>query len=265
MPFLPLHDTTPRTLIARPWTTWGLIIACALFYTFQASGGPDGFARLIYGLGVIPAVLTGSAELPPALAMADPWVTLLSYQFLHGGFMHLVGNMLYLWVFGDNVEDAMGHARFLAFFLVCGVLAALTQTLVFPDARVPMIGASGAVSGVLGAYLILHPKARVLVPIVFIPLYLPAWLLLIFWFGFQFFAAFGGPAAENVGWWAHIGGFIAGAALIFVFRYKAVPLFGLGDPPTGVTLSDVTVQRHRARPDHDDDDQPPPRRKGPWG
>jgi len=277
MPFLPLHDTTPRTLIARPWVTWGLILANALFFLVQVSGGEESFVRLVYGLGVLPAVLTGGAEMPAQLAMANPFVTLLSYQFLHGGFMHLAGNMLYLWVFGDNVEDAMGHARFLLFYLVCGVAAALAQTAANLDGATPLIGASGSISGVLGAYLILHPKARVLVPIVFIPLYLPAWLLLLFWFGFQFFAAFGGPAAENVGWWAHIGGFIAGAVLIFVFRYKAVPLFGLGDPPTGVTLRNTTVRRHRARPDHGDAEAPtarrrndPPggsksRRRGPWG
>src|SRR3546814_10004617 len=132
--------------------------------------------------------------------------------------------MLYLWVFGDNVEDAMGHARFLLFSLACGVLAPLAQVAVDPANATPLIGASGAISGVLGAYLILHPRARVLVPIVFIPLYLPAWLLLIFWFGFQFVSAFGGPAADNVGWWAHIGGFVAGVILVFVLRYKAVPL-----------------------------------------
>jgi len=277
MPFIPLHDTTPRTLLARPWTTYGLLLVSILAYLGQMAGGQEGFMRLVYGLGVIPAVLTGNAGLSPELVIADPYVTLVSYQFLHGGVMHLAGNMLFLWVFGDNVEDSMGHARFLAFYLVCGIAAALAQVAFNPAEAAPLIGASGAISGVLGAYLILHPKARVLVPIVFIPLYLPAWLLLLFWFGFQFFAAFGGPAAENVGWWAHIGGFIAGAVLIFVFRYKAVPLFGLGDPPTGVVLRGGTVRRHRSRPDHRPDEQPatrrrndPPggsqgRRKGPWG
>jgi len=277
MPFLPLHDTTPRTLIARPWVTWGLILANVLFFFYEVSGGEQQTIQLVYGLGVIPTVLTGGADMPPALAMANPFVTLISYQFLHGGFMHLAGNMLYLWVFGDNVEDAMGHARFLAFYLICGVLAALAQVAFNPAETTPLIGASGSISGVLGAYLILHPKARVLVPIIFIPLYLPAWLLLIFWFGFQFYAAFGAPAAENVGWWAHIGGFIAGAVLIFVFRYKAVPLFGLGNPPTGVTLRSNVVQRHRGRPEHRPDESfvnrrrnDPPggtktRRKRPWG
>lgn len=254
MPFIPLHDTTPRYLIARPWTTWALIVACILVYLVQVAGGEEGFVRLVYGFGTIPAVLTGSARLGPELAAADPLVTLLTYQFLHGGFMHLAGNMLYLWVFGDNVEDAMGHARFLLFYLICGVAAAVAQVAYDPANATPLIGASGSISGVLGAYLILHPKSRVLVPIGFIPLYLPAWLLLIFWFGFQFFAALGGPATENVGWWAHIGGFVAGVVLIFVFRYRAVPLFGLRDPPGGVTLRRGAIWRPR-------DD----RRRGPWG
>src|SRR3546814_79414 len=257
MPFIPLHDTTPRIFIARPWTTWLLIVGSAVAYLGQTAGGDEFFLRLVYGLGVIPAVLTGSAALVPQLAIADPLVTLLSYQFLHGGFMHLAGNMLYLWVFGDNVEDAMGHGRFLLFYLVCGVLAALAQVAFDPVNATPLIGASGSISGVLGAYLILHPHARVLVPIGFIPLYLPAWLLLIFWFGFQFFAAFGSGGAENVGWWAHFGGFVAGVVLIFAFRRRAVPLFGRHDPPGGVTIRrGVTWQPKGKRPSG---------QRGPWG
>ena len=245
MPFIPLHDTTPRYLIARPWTTWILLGLCALVYIFQASIGPEADLRFIYGFGVIPATLVGTAELSADLKLVDPLVTLITYQFLHGGLAHLAGNLLYLWVFGDNVEDAMGHTRFVFFYLACGVAAAAAQVAFNPAEATPLIGASGAISGVLGAYLILHPKSRVLVPIGFIPLYLPAWLLLIFWFGFQFFAAFGGPSAQNVGWWAHIGGFVAGVVLVFAFRYKAVPLFGLGDPPGGVTLRRGAVWRPR--------------------
>jgi len=257
VPFIPLHDTAPRYRIARPWITWSLILSCILVYFVQTSGGEDGFVRLVYGFGSIPAVLTGSAELSPGLALADPLVTLLTYQFLHGGFMHLAGNMLYLWVFGDNVEDAMGHARFLLFYLVCGVAAALAQVAHDPANVTPLIGASGSISGVLGAYLILHPKSRVLVPIGFIPLYLPAWLLLVFWFGFQFFAAFGAPASDNVGWWAHIGGFIAGVALVLFFRTRGVPLFGRRDPPGGVTLRRGVAWEPKGRR--------PPGDRGPWG
>ena len=257
MPFIPLHDTAPRYLIAKPWTTWALIVACVLMFVVQVGGGQEGFARLVYGLGTIPAVLTGQAELAPGLALVDPMVSLVSYQFLHGGFMHLAGNMLYLWVFGDNVEDSMGHARFLLFYLVCGVAAALAQAAADLDGVTPLIGASGSISGVLGAYLILHPRSKILVPVVFIPLYLPAWLLLIFWFGFQFFSAFGPGAAANVGWWAHIGGFVAGMLLVLLFRYKAVPLFGLNDPPGGITLRRGAVWRPKG-------DRPHNPHRGPW-
>ncbi len=236
MPFIPLHDNTPRYLIARPWTTWSLIPITAICFLIQMVSGNEGGLRLIYGLGVIPATLSGEAQLADELVLVDPVITLLSYQFLHGDFMHLFGNMLFLWVFGDNVEDAMGHVRFLIFYLLCGALAGLAQLLVDPASTTPLIGASGAISGILGAYLILHPRAKVLVPVIVIPLYLPAWLLLIFWFGFQFFALANGSGESNVAWWAHIGGFVAGVMLIPLFRYKAVPLFGLGDPPGGVTL-----------------------------
>jgi membrane associated rhomboid family serine protease len=251
MPFIPLHDTTPRYLIAKPWTTWALIIACAAVYFLQVSSGQQGFNRLVYGLGVITATLTGQAALSPRLVLVDPWVTLFTSQFLHGGFMNLAGNMLYLWVFGDNVEDAMGHLRFLVFYLICGAAAGLAQVAVDPASATPTIGASGAISGVLGAYLILHPRSKVLVPVGFIPLYLPGWLVLIFWFGMQFYAATNGDES-NVAWWAHIGGFVAGMALVFVFRYKAVPLFGLKDPPGGITLRRGAVWRPKGD------------RRGPW-
>ncbi len=258
MPFIPLHDDTPRYLISRPWTAWTLLLITVLFFLVQVFSGQQGFAQLVYGLGVIPATLFGSRELAESLVLVDPLATLITYQFLHGNFMHLFGNMLYLWVFGDNVEDAMGHVRFLAFYLICGVLAALAQALTDPGSTAPLIGASGAISGVLGAYLILHPKAKVLVPIVIIPIYLPAWLLLLVWFGFQFVSLAGGGGG-NVGWWAHIGGFVAGVALVPFFRYRAVPLFGLGDPPSGVTL------RRGFGWQRNDPGGPGDGRPGPWG
>ncbi|WP_299619628.1 rhomboid family intramembrane serine protease [Pelagibius sp.] len=254
MPFIPLHDDAPRYHIARPWTTWCLLAGTVLFYLLQITGGEQDFLRLVYGLGMISATLTGERELARDLVLVAPATTLVTYQFLHGNFMHLFGNMVYLWVFGDNVEDAMGHFRFLVFYLLCGALAALAQMAVDPGSATPLIGASGAISGILGAYLLLHPKSKVLVPVVIIPLYLPAWLLLLFWFGFQFFALAGGQGDSNVGWWAHIGGFVAGLLLIPVFRRKTVPLFGMGDPPRGVTLRrGVGWQSDR------------PGRRGPWG
>jgi len=235
--FLPLHDRTPRVLIAYPWVTWGVIAACALVFYFQATADPQGAERLAIGLGMIPATLVGEAELSADYYLVPPLLTLVTALFLHGGLMHLLGNMLYLWVFGDNVEDAMGHGRFIVFYLLCGVLASLAQIAADPLSAVPTIGASGAISGMLGAYLVLHPKAKVLVPIIIFPVYLPAYLLLVVWFGFQVMAAGAGPAAGGgVAWWAHIGGFVAGAILIVPFRYKAIPLFGGDDAPKGLRI-----------------------------
>ncbi len=160
MPFIPLHDDNPRILIAQPWVTWGLMLVSILVFLGQVLAGPMESQRLILGLGLIPATLTGQAELPPEFTLVPPAVTPFTSLFLHGSALHLIGNMLYLWVFGDNVEDAMGHRRFLAFYLLCGVVAGLTIVVSTPGAMTPTIGASGAISAILGAYLVLHPRAR---------------------------------------------------------------------------------------------------------
>jgi membrane associated rhomboid family serine protease len=158
--------------------------------------------------------------------------TVLTSMFLHGGWLHLIGNMLYLWIFGNNIEDSVGHFKYIAFYLVCGTAAAVAQIAVNPDSHVPMIGASGAVSGVLGAYLLLFPRARVLVlfPIwIFLRfIYVPAWLMLLFWFGLQLLsgaATFNRMPVGGVAFWAHIGGFVAGMILIPVFKKRRVRLF----------------------------------------
>ncbi len=157
-------------------------------------------------------------------------------MFLHGGGLHLGGNMLFLWVFGDNIEDAMGHGRFILFYLLGGIAAGLIQTLAGPSSQVPTIGASGAVAAVLGAYLILHPRAKILVPIVIFPVYLPAVFVLLLWIGFQVFTALGGGGG-GVAWWAHIGGFVTGALLIVPFRHNSLPLFGGADNlPSGLRI-----------------------------
>ncbi len=235
MPFLPLTDDNPRILIGRPWVTWGVIAACVVVFLLQALAGPVGGQRLLIGLGLIPASLTGLAELRPELALLPPVATLVTSMFLHGGLMHLLGNMLFLWVFGDNIEDAMGHARFVGFYLLCGVAAALTHVAVAPATPVPMVGASGAISGVLGAYLLLYPKARVAVLILYLPFAFPAYVLLLLWIGFQLLAA-GGGGQPGVAWYAHIGGFFAGMALVVPLRHRAVPLFGGGTHPKGLRL-----------------------------
>jgi membrane associated rhomboid family serine protease len=235
MPFIPLHDRNPRILIEHAWVTWGVMFACGLIYLGQSFLDPAAGNRLAFGLGLIPAIIAGGAELEPSLRLVPGAATLVTYMFLHGGFWHLAGNMLFLWVFGDNIEDSMGHGRFAAFYLAGGAVAGLVQVLVEPLSRTPVIGASGAVAAVLGAYLILHPKAKILVPIIIFPVYLPAWLLLSAWIGFQVWVVLAG-AAPGVAWWAHIGGFAAGAIMIVPLRRKTQPLFGGGDLPGGLRI-----------------------------
>ena len=233
--FIPLHAKNPRILIARPWVTLGVIAACTAIFAVQIWLNFQGQGRLLYGLALLPATLSGEVDLGPQLYLVTPAVTLLTYNFLHGGGLHLAGNMLFLWVFGDNIEDAMGHGRFVVFYLLGGVAAGLVQTLADPASPLPTIGASGAVAAVMGAYLILHPRAKILVPIVIFPVYLPAVFLLLLWIGFQVFTAITGGGG-GIAWWAHIGGFAAGALLIVPFRHNSLPLFGGGDLPGGLRL-----------------------------
>ena len=219
---IPLHDDNPTT--RRPIVTIALIVTCVLVYFWQSSLGPHQEAAVVYGFGFIPAVLFAGASLPADLPHLPAPMTLVSSMFLHGGFMHLAGNMLYLWVFGNNIEDVCGHVRFAVFYALCGLAAAFAQALPDPASQIPMIGASGAISGVLGAYLVLFPHARVwtLVPIgfVFFTQIKAGWLL-GFWFVFQLLSGIGSnPAEGGVAFWAHIGGFMAGVPLIWVLRDK---------------------------------------------
>ncbi|MFD2207467.1 rhomboid family intramembrane serine protease [Kiloniella antarctica] len=191
--------------------------------------------RLLYGFGLIPDVLLGTAQRPSSIDWIAPIFTLISYNFLHGSFMHLIGNMVYLWVFGDNVEDAMGHKRFLVFILSCGVLAGLGQALIVSSSQSPIVGASGAVSGILGAYLLQYPRAKVLIPIFTIPVFVRAYLLLILWIGFQIFSAFI-SGQDGVAWWAHIVGFFSGMALLPFFRHKTLPILSPEELPRGLKI-----------------------------
>ena len=223
----PLRDDNPPS--RPPIVTRSIVVLCVLVFLWQFSLGGGG-ERVIYALGVIPAVLLGNAELPPELALVSPTTSVFTSMFMHGGWMHLIGNMLYLWIFGDNVEDSMGHGRFIVFYLLCGVAAVLAQALPDPSSTVPMVGASGAISGVLGAYLLLYPHARVLVAI---PLgfylhttRLPAGIVLALWFGLQLLSnAMSSGEGGGVAFRAHIGGFIAGMALIALFKRREVRLF----------------------------------------
>ncbi len=224
---IPLRDDNPSSIV--PIVTISFVVACVLVFLWQVSLGPTRGQHAIFALGVIPAVLLGHGELPPELAIVPPYMTALTSMFMHGGWMHLIGNMLYLWIFGDNVEDSMGHARFVIFYVLCGIAAVLAQALPEPSSTVPMVGASGAISGVLGAYLLLYPHARVLVAIPFgfflHTVRIPAGIVLVLWFGLQLFSQLLTPAGQGgVAFRAHIGGFIAGMLLIPFFKRKRFAL-----------------------------------------
>ncbi|HSH30709.1 MAG TPA: rhomboid family intramembrane serine protease [Thiohalobacter sp.] len=223
----PLKDDNPAELPPRVTVT--LIAACVLAFFWQLSLGQARQAA-VFAFGTVPAVLFGLAELPSELSLIPAELTLVTSMFMHGGWLHLIGNMLYLWIFGNNVEDAMGHVRFIVFYLVCGLVAVLSHALPSPESTVPMIGASGAISGVLGAYLLLYPHARVLVaiPIGFIiqTFYLPAVAVLGLWFVMQLLnSATTATEGGGVAWGAHIGGFVAGMLLVPLFKRRNVPLW----------------------------------------
>lgn len=225
---IPIHDDNPAG--RPPIVTVLLIVACILVYLWQTSLDPRQAAEAVYSFGFIPALLFEDATLPAKLAVIPAGATLFTSMFLHGGFMHLAGNMAYLWVFGNNIEDACGHGRFALFYLLCGIGAALAQALPDPGSEVPMIGASGAISGVLGAYLLLFPHARVhvLIPFGFLWVHtVPAGWLLAFWIVFQLVSGLvTDSSGGGVAFWAHIGGFVAGMALIFVFRGRRFKVGG---------------------------------------
>ena len=223
MPLVPLHDENPRRYITAHFVTIGLIAANIVLWLLGEASGTALSAA--YGFGVVPARLFEDAELPDDLAQVAPVLTLVTYQFLHGGVLHLAFNMLFAWVFADNVEDALGHGRFLLFWLVCGAVAGIVHAIAEPGSIVPMIGASGAISGILGAYAVLYPRARILV-LAFgvVPIRLPALVTIAAWFLQDLIWATAGTSGrEDVALWAHIGGFVAGAALILPFRWRLVP------------------------------------------
>jgi membrane associated rhomboid family serine protease len=225
----PLKDDIPSRTF--PFVTIGLIGANVLVFLYQLSlsvGGPGAAQEFIAEFALVPCRLTGACR-DAIVGLPSPYLTIFSSMFLHGGLLHVGGNMLYLWIFGDNIEDNLGHLRFMVFYLASGVAAALAQTVVSAASEIPMIGASGAVSGVLGAYLIQFPHARILTLLIigfFVRLvYIPAVVVLGFWAVIQFLNGFltlglatGGEPGGGVAFWAHVGGFVAGMALIFLVR-----------------------------------------------
>lgn len=225
---IPIGDDNPSS--SKPVVTVGLIAACVLVFLWQSTLGPEASVRALYGLGMIPAVLFGDAQLPSEVAVIPAHLTVLTSMFMHGGWMHLIGNMLYLWVFGNNVEDSMGPRRFVVFYLLCGIGAAMAQAWSEPAAQIPMVGASGAVSGVLGAYLLLYPHARVhlVLPLGFYlhTFHMPAVIVIGVWIVIQLLSsAAAQPGEGGTAWFAHIGGFFVGMALILAFKRRGVRLF----------------------------------------
>ena len=234
----PYRDDNPT--LATPVVTAALIGLNVLAWVLvQGMGSEPSLSRSVCELGLIPGEILG--RLPPgvgvpisptAACVVDPdreWFTPLTSMFLHGGWFHLIGNMWFLWLFGNNVEDSMGHGRYLSFYLLSGLAAAATQTLVTPDSPVPMVGASGAVSGVMGAYIVLYPRVRVHMLVVlgfFITrIAVPAYVMLGYWFLLQLLGALPALGAEQgggVAFWAHAGGFVAGAVMVLAFKNDAL-------------------------------------------
>ena len=227
--FLPLHDQNPLKIVPFQFVTVTIILINIAVFAWQAFLPLGDENSFVLGYGMVPAVLFDHSLLPPDIVRLPAEITLLTYMFLHTDIWHLLGNMLFLWVFADNIEDAMGHFRFALFYLLCGIAAGLCHGLFEADSIAPLIGASGAAAGVLGAYLLLHPKVKILV-LLFgrLPLVLPAYLLIAGWVGLQLFALF--YSDENISWWAHIGGFLVGAALLPLLRDKSIPLLDRGTP-----------------------------------
>jgi membrane associated rhomboid family serine protease len=222
---IPLRDTIPSS--SYPLVTVGLIAVNVLAFFYELSLGRE-LQLFITQYGAVPLRFVMAGRLEES-SIVDRFLPLFTSMFLHGGWVHLLGNMLYLWIFGDNVEDRLGHARFLLFYLLCGLAAALAQIYLNPASGIPMVGASGAIAGVLGGYLLLFPYSRVLalVPVfVFLQFVeIPAFIFLVFWFVMQFLngAAAIAPTQETAGgvaWWAHIGGFVSGIALALVLARR---------------------------------------------
>ncbi|MBI1779085.1 MAG: rhomboid family intramembrane serine protease [Proteobacteria bacterium] len=218
---LPLYDDNP--VGRNPVMTWLLIILCLAVFLWQQTLSPRPQESVVYGLGLVPAVLFGYDTLPQPWRLVPGWATIFTSMFMHGSWLHLIGNTWFLWIFGHGVEGAMGHGRYLVFFLVSGIAAAFAQSLADPTSTLPMIGASGAIAGVLGAYLLLYPYANIRVLVFFLVVIrvvnVPALIVLGLWFLGQVLSGAATPMDEGgVAFWAHVGGFLAGVALVPLFR-----------------------------------------------
>ena len=223
--FFPISDDNQST--TSPYVCYFLIALCCFIYLWQSTLPLNLHNEAVNSFGVIPAAVLGEKE-----SYINPYLTIFTSMFMHGSWMHLIGNMVFLWIFGDNIEDSMGHKKFIVFYFVSGICAALLQAIIDPSSDIPMIGASGAIAGVLGSYLVLHPKANVNVLFwlfIFITVIkVPAFIVLSIWIISQFFSASIGSEG-GVAYYAHIGGFIGGAFLISFFKDSHIRLFQEGN------------------------------------
>jgi membrane associated rhomboid family serine protease len=222
--FIPLHDANSLKYIRLQYVTLSLIVINVAVYLLMSVSEDSAQAAAIR-LGYIPAIVHDLAVLPTNFYIVPADLTYVTYAFLHADIFHLGGNMLFLWVFGDNVEDALGHIRFLIFYLLCAATGAFLHGVIVPFSEAPLVGASGAIAGIVSAYLLLHPRVKVWV-LAFgrIPLRIPAIYPLVLWVLTQFgMLVFGG--SEQISWPAHVGGIIAGALLIVIMKRRSVPLF----------------------------------------
>jgi membrane associated rhomboid family serine protease len=253
--FIPLHDSNGLEYIKFQYVTVGLILANVLTFIATVLGVSEAASTAnVYGLGYIPAVMHDFVELAPADVLVPEDFTYVTYAFLHADIFHLGGNMLFLWVFGDNVEDALGHVKFLIFYIACAIGGAWLHGVIVPDSEAPLIGASGAIAGIVAAYLILHPRVKVWVlAFMRIPLRIPAWIPLVLWIAFQFLML-AVQTDDLVSWPCHVGGIITGAILVLFLRRKGVPLFDRDLPlvTAPVLVPDTKheiPQTHWGRPD----------------
>ncbi len=225
--FIPLYDGNPLRNITVSWVNWAFIAINIVFFVLVQQ--PLGVHDVAFSLGLIPTVVNDFKDLPASAVWVPEDATYLTYAFLHGDWMHLIGNMLFLWVFGDNVEDAMGHVRYFCFYLLCAVAAGLLHSLLFLEHEAPLVGASGAVAGVVAAYLILHPRIKVWVLLFTrIPLPISAMWCLGLWVIYQvamFIYDQTSASESTISWSAHLGGILAGSILILFLRFRHVPLF----------------------------------------
>ncbi len=217
--FFPLSDVNPTK--KNPIISWVIIISCTLIFMHQQNLNHYIEQKFILSFGMIPSVLFDIKRLSNELSIIPTYMTLISSMFLHGGWMHLIGNMTYLYIFGDNIEDALGKIKFLFFYVFCGIFAGLSQALIDINSEIPMIGASGAISGILGAYLVLFPKKDIKVFfwfLIFIKIIrIPAMYVIGFWILLQFFSL-NNSEETNIAYVAHIGGFVSGLILIFILK-----------------------------------------------